>query len=115
MTAEILSLFPVPVLKVKCDIDYQDEIDLLLAEHTTTTTHYSTNNQLLTSGKYPKLHDWILGQAQHFATQCLSLNTELRFTQSWLTQITEPVAHWINPHIHKNSFIFVKKISQIAC
>ncbi len=105
MTAEIFSLFPIPVFKIKCDIDYQDEIDLILQEPITSSTHYSKNNQLLSSGKYPKLHDWILKNGQRFASECLSLNTELRFTQSWLTQVTEPVTHWVNPHIHKNSFI----------
>lgn len=114
MTAEIFSLFPTPVLKVKCDIDCQDELDLILQEPITSTTHYSANNQILTSGKYPKIHDWIREQAQYFAVECLSLNTDLRFTQSWLTQVTEPVAHWVNPHIHKNSFIsgvfYIEKI-----
>jgi uncharacterized protein (TIGR02466 family) len=111
---ELYSLFPTPVLKVKCDIDCQNEIELLLQETITTSTHYSLNNQLLTSGKYPKLHDWIYEKSQYFASTYLSLNTDLRFTQSWLTQITDPVKQWINPHIHRNSFIsgvfYIEKI-----
>ena len=111
---ELYSLFPTPVLKVKCNIDYQDEVDLILQESITVSTHYSENNQLLTSGKYPKLHDWIYSHAQHYASEYLSLNTDLRFTQSWLTHITMPVERWVNPHIHRNSFIsgvfYIEKI-----
>ena len=111
---ELYSLFPTPVLKVKCDIDCREELDLILQEPVSSSIHYSTTNQLLTSGKYPRLATWILEQAQNFASTCLSLNTDLRFTQSWLTQITEPVALWNNPHIHKNSFIsgvfYIEKI-----
>jgi uncharacterized protein (TIGR02466 family) len=111
---ELYPLFPTPVLKVRCDIDYRDELDLILQEPITSSIHYSTSNQLLTSGKYPKLSTWILEQAQDFASTYLSLNTDLRFTQSWLTQIAEPIALWNNPHIHRNSFIsgvfYIEKI-----
>jgi uncharacterized protein (TIGR02466 family) len=104
ITIELYELFPTPVLKVKCNIDYQNELDLIFQEPTS-SLHYSQNNQLLTSGKYPILHNWIREQAEHFAKTYLCINTELQFIQSWLTQISQPEPQWVNPHVHRNSFI----------
>jgi hypothetical protein len=110
MEEELIELWPAPLVKITCDIDYQDEADAMMQEpqisnNESGTDRISVNNMILDGDKYPKLYHWILEQANSYGRRYLSINKPLWFTQSCVNQMEGCNVLWTRPHVHKSSFV----------
>lgn len=104
--SEIIDIFPTPVKRVRCDWGWQEEGDALLLEPMKTMPNgniFSKSNMILSSGRFPRLSQWLLEQAETFAREQLCILRKMRITNSWIIQHAN--GNPGGPHTHTDCFV----------
>lgn len=104
---ELLQLFPSPVLIVKYQEDFSEELEYVKnLNFTRTNSHYNKQSEdtfILKNAELSKIRSFIEFQINFFVKEVLSVKENLIITQSWINRNSKGQSH--HEHVHPNSII----------